>query len=83
MRDSCNYNSNDLVCQENYTDAILVCNICLNGCDTDIIECSPNETKHCSYRRALGIWACFIMVVGILGNVLTLLAVPYAARKKR
>ena len=35
------------------------------------------------YRIVLGICAVVIAIVGILGNLLTLLAIPYAARKKR
>ena len=83
MIDTCSHVITDLVCDANYTDAILLCKICLNGCDADTIECSTYELKECFYRRALGVWATFIIVVGILGNMLTLLAVPYAARKKR
>ena len=44
-------------------------------------DCIPNEDKQ--YRTALGIWALINAIIGILGNMLTLLAIPYAARKKR
>ena len=48
--------------------------VCIN-------ESIPKEDK--KYRVVLGIWAVVIAVIGILGNLLTLLAIPYAARKKR
>ena len=35
------------------------------------------------HRRALGVWASIIAVIGVLGNMLTLLAIPYAAQKER
>ena len=44
-------------------------------------SCIPKEDK--KYRMVLGIWALVIAIIGILGNILTLLAIPYAARKKR
>ena len=44
-------------------------------------NCISKEDK--KYRMALGIWALVIAIIGILGNILTLLAIPYAARKKR
>ena len=52
------------------------------GGDSDIVQCNSYELQECTYRQVLGLWAVFIIVFGILGNVLTLLAVPYAAKRK-
>ena len=79
----CNDVNTDLICEANYTDAILVCKLCGNECLSDSINCSPYELKECTYRQVLGLWAVFINIFGVLGNMLTLLAIPYAARKRR
>ena len=36
-----------------------------------------------SWRVALGIWAIIVTVVGVIGNIFTLLAIPYAAQRQR
>ena len=82
MANFCNYINTNLVCESNYTDALFVCKFCGTGCDSDIIQCNSYELQECTYRQVLGLWAIFIIIFGILGNVLTLLAVPYAAKRK-
>ena len=57
-------------------------NIC-NGCDGMIENlCMPEDEKR-SWRMALGIWGLIVSLIGIVGNIFTLLAVPYAAQRKR
>ena len=36
-----------------------------------------------SWRVALGIWSVVVAVVGVFGNIFTLLAIPYAAQRQR
>ena len=36
-----------------------------------------------SWRVALGIWSIIVTVVGVIGNIFTLLAIPYAAQRQR
>ena len=36
-----------------------------------------------SWRVALGIWSIVVTVVGVIGNIFTLLAIPYAAQRQR
>ena len=83
MTSFCNGVETDLICEANHTDAILICKICGNQCLSDSINCSPYELQECTYRQVLGLWAVFIIILGVLGNMLTLLAIPYAARKRR
>ena len=83
MTNFCNDINLDLICETNSTDAIKVCKLCGNTCQSETIDCSQYELRECTYRQILGLWAVFIIIFGILGNLLTLLAIPYAARKKR
>ena len=41
----------------------------------------PDEKR--PWRIALGVWTLIVIAVGIFGNVFTLLAIPYAARRQR
>ncbi len=36
-----------------------------------------------TFRTATGVWCLMNAIIGILGNLLTILAIPYAARKKK
>ena len=36
-----------------------------------------------SWRVALGIWSIIVTIVGVIGNIFTLLAIPYAAQRQR
>ena len=83
MTNFCNEYNSDIVCETNHTDIVSVCHRCGNSCLSDTIICSPYELRECTYRQVLGLWAIFIIILGVLGNLLTLFAIPYAARKKR
>ena len=54
--------------------------LCVNGSDDGTLDCLLD---HNPYHTALGIWAVFVIVFAVLGNLLTLLAIPYAAHRKR
>ena len=83
MTNFCNNYYTDFACETNHTDVILVCKRCGNSCFSEDIKCSSYALRECTYRQLLGLWAVFIIIFGVLGNLLTLLAIPYAARKKR
>ena len=67
----------------------LICN------DTNIVEvwsdyclnvvflgaCYPS--KRYEFKFALGIWCVILGLIGFFGNLLTILAIPYAAKKKK
>ena len=67
----------------------LLSHVCLNGSFTDLSDdewnkrCYPNYWGNVAYRRAAGVWSLFNFIVGILGNILTLVAVAYARNKHR
>ena len=62
----------------------LLSKLCVNGSNIDgVHDCFDKSMMHCPYRKSLGVWAIIIIVIGVLGNLLTLLAVPYAARHRR
>ena len=72
-------NISDIMCDRTNSRTVLeLSEVCVNEY---VSGCIPKEEQY--YRKALGIWAIIIGVVGVLGNILTLLAIPYAARKKR
>ena len=52
---------------------------CLNVVFLD--ACYP--LKHYDFNFVLGIWCVFLGLIGFVGNLLTILAIPYAAKKKK
>ena len=83
-----NNNKTILTCHGNdtygYEDIVLLSKLCTNGSNVNgWYDCVPASLYHCPYRISLGVWALIIMFIGVLGNLLTLLAIPYAARRKR
>ena len=46
-------------------------------------ESDGNQTIVRALRISLGVWCIFVAVAGILGNLLTLLALPFAREKRR
>ena len=75
---------------ENYTfcndyDSIVsLSETCENSFNVKSFECIQNndETKSI-IRTFMGIWSTIIAVCGTSGNLLTLLAIPHAAKHKR
>ena len=52
---------------------------CLNVVFLD--ECYP--LKRYEFKFALGLWCVILGLIGFVGNLLTILAIPYAAKKKK
>ena len=56
--------------------------LCVNGSDDGSLPCLPDDGNN-PYHIALGVWAIIVIVFAVPGNILTLLAIPYAAQKQR
>ena len=56
--------------------------LCVNGSYEETL-CIPELDRQLPYRVALGVWGLIVMVFGVIGNLLTLLSIPYAAQKQR
>lgn len=72
-------------CDSNHTeDIVVLSDLCVNEeYNEDLSECLSKDLQDCYVRKSLGSWGIFMIVVGCLGNILTLLAIPYAASRKR
>ena len=68
--------------KENITKSGIYSILCVNG-SFNASLCLPDIDETRPWRIALGVWTLFVIIVGILGNVFTLLAIPYAARRQR
>jgi heme/copper-type cytochrome/quinol oxidase subunit 2 len=66
---------------KNKTHIGLLSTLCVNGSFNEL-HCMPPDEKR-PWRIALGVWTLIVIAVGIFGNVFTLLAIPYAARRQR
>ena len=68
----------------NLTAIYLLSKLCVNGSNIDgAYDCFDKSMEKCPYRNGLGVWAIVIIFIGVSGNLLTLLAIPYAARHRR
>ena len=67
----------------------LLSHVCLNGSFSHLSyeewnrHCFPSYEDNVVWRRAAGVWSVFNFVVGLLGNLLTMVAVAYARDKHR
>ena len=67
----------------------LLSHVCLNGSFAHLSRkewnkrCFPTINEDVTIRRITGIWSLFNFIAGTVGNLLTLIAIPYAARKRR
>lgn len=70
---------------EDGNNTYLLSKLCVNGSGTENLECiqNYNDITYLVLRKLLGIWSVLVGGLGISGNLLTLLAIPYAARRKR
>ena len=68
---------------DNRNDIYALSKLCVNGSDWNEFECIADLDHQRISRRALGVWAIIVSFVGVLGNILMLLSVPFAARRKR
>ena len=63
--------------------------LCLNGSYSHLsltewnTRCFPTYQENLELRRITGVWCMLTFILGILGNVLTLVAIPYAKWKHR
>ena len=81
---SCHKSNHDAFDEhEHQNDIYTLSKFCVNGSDWSNLECIHDIDEQSFSRNILGIWAIIVSVVGIIGNVLTLLAVPFAADRKR
>ena len=57
---------------------------CVNALNITLYECiQRNDDIKSNLRTIMGVWCLLIAIFGTLGNSLTLLAIPYAAKYKR
>ena len=69
---------------DGYENVINLSNVCVNSKNVTLFECIQNNDDIKSVIRLLmGIWASLITVCGTAGNLLTVLAIPHAAKHKR
>ena len=70
----------------------LLSHVCLNGSFSHLSYeewnnlCFPSygdKIVNLGWRRAAGVWSLFNFLVGLLGNMLTMVAVAYARAKQR
>ena len=67
----------------------LLSHVCLNGSFAHLsrdewnTRCFPTIQEDVVIRRFTGFWSLFNFIAGIIGNLLTLVAIPYATRKRR
>ena len=54
---------------------------CLSQQENFPDQCFPSEYKE--LRMAVGVWAIICGIVGFIGNLLTIMAIPYAAKKNQ
>ena len=58
--------------------------LCTNGSNSSNLECYKDHGPMTEASRIItGAWYIFIAFIGIFGNLTTLVAIPYAAKKKR
>ena len=81
---SINLISTQITCDKsNQNDVYILSKFCVNGSDWINLDCIHDIDKQSLSRNALDIWAIVVSLAGITGNVLTLLEVPFAAKRKR
>ena len=72
-----------MFCQVNNT--YLMSNFCMNswdlGKDEEVEGCVPNYVQDFGY--VIGCWYLMNSIIGAIGNLCTLVAIPYAAKRKR
>ena len=47
------------------------------------LDACYHPSKHYEFKFALGIWCAVLGMIGFVGNLLTIVAIPYAAKKKK
>ena len=77
------YSENVTMCK-GFDNIINLSETCLNTFNHTFYECiKDNDGIKSILRKLMGSWSLFILLFGALGNLLTLLAIPHAAKQKR
>ena len=77
-------NWNNLICDKSRVNNVsFLSKACVDGTDDGTLDCLPHEEIEVICRIVLGVWGIITIIIGVFGNVLTLVAIPYAAYKKR
>ena len=75
-------NDFEVECDEDYPQNIYWLSIlCVNGSDTTKLDCYPDDNPM-FLTFISGIWCIINSIFGIFGNSLTLISIPYAAKRK-
>ena len=81
---SSNFSATNLVCNGlNQTHIYILSKVCMNRDTFEKDLCVPGLDQRRPCRIAVGVWALIVMTFGVFGNIFTLLAIPYAAKKQR
>ena len=69
---------------DSYENILNLSIVCVSSSNVTLFECIHDNDEIKSVLRILiGIWASLITVCGTTGNLLTVLAIPHAAKHKR
>ena len=79
-----------MILSNNSTDYLQKCNgsslgefsdFCLTPNNSFASQCFPSEND--GLRFAVGVWSIIFGIVGFVGNLLTIIAIPYAAKNNQ
>ena len=79
-----------MILSNNSSDYLQKCNgslleefsgFCLNKTNSFAPQCFPSE--YTALRFAVGVWSIIFGIVGFVGNLLTIIAIPYAAKNNQ
>ena len=79
-----------MILSDNSTEYLQKCNgssleifsdFCLNKTNSFASQCFPSGYE--ALRFAVGVWSIIFGIVGFVGNLLTIIAIPYAAKNNQ
>ena len=57
--------------------------LCVNGSDTTLVECVKyTDQASLVLKYIQGVWFLLIFILGTIGNLATLICIPFAVKKK-
>ena len=73
----------ELSCSTNLSEILLISDLCTNDLSRPLNGdlCFPKELADVSIY--LGAWSIFIGILGFFGNLMTLIALPFASKRKK
>ena len=85
MEEGYQENISQLICARNHTDDVYkLSKLCWSALDIESSNCFPKNYYDDYYLKLfVFIWLIMIITFGVIGNTLTLTAIPYAIWKKR